>query len=453
MYKDHLDEFRFEANNRRDIKSISQREDYYFDTALDLFVKFKQFSVERNDLNSLIAQTSNQNTHDQLRGNYQNLGGNEIFEIVEMFASFIGVNDKTLDGKYATSPSFYSKNEWIHSLLKYKRDNNFDELLIFVKNSIRYIFRPNKIAVFAEDSREMIYHFFGCRSDTIIFECMHEIGIKSKNSMNDGYLYSELLHTPRIRKLWDVYKGNSPVIVLEKTWAFAPREDAFMVDESTEKFIREIGWEKVSDLNKLNTVVDQIREQLKIAYETEDIGNEFSTPKIDAIASASVVTEAYVENDDDFPIVSELEYEEAVKLFDPSKPLDRVTQGYSRTEQAFLRENLFGKQKLGVCGICGKEYPVFFLVAAHLKRRASCTYDERLDYRNIAIPMCKFGCDDLYEKGYITVINGKVELIERKIYSKAVLEYINSIRGKDCPSWNDKSEIYFEWHRNWHDQR
>lgn len=101
-----------------------------------------------------------------------------------------------------------------------------------------------------------------------------------------------------------------------------------------------------------------------------------------------------------FPNVEKEQFEEAVKGFDPTKPLDLESRGKARTEQNFLRKYLFGNKKTCKCGICGESYPVSFLVAAHIKKRAHCTDEEKLDYKNIVMPMCKFGCDDLYEKGY-----------------------------------------------------
>ena len=76
--------------------------------------------------------------------------------------------------------------------------------------------------------------------------------------------------------------------------------------------------------------------------------------------------------------------------------LDRKTEVSTRNEQRFLREHLFKNKKMAKCGICDKEYPVAFLVAAHIKRRANCSLDEKKDYKSVVMPMCKFGCDDLY---------------------------------------------------------
>lgn len=60
------------------------------------------------------------------------------------------------------------------------------------------------------------------------------------------------------------------------------------------------------------------------------------------------------------------------------------------------------------CGICNKEYPINLLITAHIKKQTHCTFEEKLDYKNIVMPMCKMGCDDLYEKGYIFIRDGKV---------------------------------------------
>ncbi|MFB6804653.1 HNH endonuclease [Peribacillus butanolivorans] len=152
------------------------------------------------------------------------------------------------------------------------------------------------------------------------------------------------------------------------------------------------------------------------------------------------------------PSVSEEEYKESILELDTSKPLDTKNVTYRRTEQAFLRKYLFANKKLGTCGVCIKEMPVEFLVAAHIKKRSECTDDEKVDYRNIVMPMCKFGCDDLYEKGFITVQNGLVVSL-KSVSSIHVENYINSISGNRCVYWNCNSENFFNWHHNYHLKR
>lgn len=65
--------------------------------------------------------------------------------------------------------------------------------------------------------------------------------------------------------------------------------------------------------------------------------------------------------------------------------------------------------------------------------------------------MCKFGCDDLFEKGYITVLNGEIiSLVNKDNLPDSVREYIESLQGKECLKWNKDNAEYFEWHLNYH---
>ncbi|WP_421663698.1 HNH endonuclease [Lysinibacillus telephonicus] len=146
--------------------------------------------------------------------------------------------------------------------------------------------------------------------------------------------------------------------------------------------------------------------------------------------------------------VSGDEYKEIIESFDLDT-LDIDGKSKSRAEQAFLRKALFENKTIGTCGICGKEYPISFLVAAHIKKRSFCTNEEKLDYKNIVMPMCKFGCDDLFEKGYITVNNGKI-IVNNKIITEPLSSYLNEIKGRECEYWNESTNKYFEWHRNHH---
>ena len=66
------------------------------------------------------------------------------------------------------------------------------------------------------------------------------------------------------------------------------------------------------------------------------------------------------------------------------------------------RTHLFGKEPTGVCDPCGRHLPTGFLVAAHIKRRESCSDAERKSI-DVVMRACKRGCDELFERGYIYV--------------------------------------------------
>ncbi|GGH17231.1 HNH endonuclease [Paenibacillus segetis] len=146
------------------------------------------------------------------------------------------------------------------------------------------------------------------------------------------------------------------------------------------------------------------------------------------------------------PEITEEEYKEEILQFNIDDDLDVQHSGKRRKEQSFLRRQLFQNKRVGVCGICGKQYPVDLLVAAHIKKRSKCSNEERLDHKNIIMPMCKFGCDDLYEKAYIVVRDGKVVRNTKKTFTPDLLDKVNQVEGIECSFWNDSTKHYFEWH-------
>lgn len=122
-----------------------------------------------------------------------------------------------------------------------------------------------------------------------------------------------------------------------------------------------------------------------------------------------------------------------------------------RLEQGYLRKKLFGNKTYTKCSCCGKEYPISMLWCSHIKKRSKCNEIEKRDY-NVVIPMCRFGCDELFEKGYITVNDdGKVIQLKESININ-VQGYIDRIINLDCVGFNSLNSKYFDWHRNYHSE-
>lgn len=130
-----------------------------------------------------------------------------------------------------------------------------------------------------------------------------------------------------------------------------------------------------------------------------------------------------------------------------AEDLDKRRETLQRTEQKFLRAQLFGKANYDSCCICGEMMPIEFLVAAHVKKRSKCSSEEKLDFRSNIVPMCRFGCDELYERGYIAVDSkGSVTDLSVGSVLDKVSNYIDGIKGNKCPAYTGNSKYYFDWH-------
>jgi hypothetical protein len=92
------------------------------------------------------------------------------------------------------------------------------------------------------------------------------------------------------------------------------------------------------------------------------------------------------------------------------------------------------------------------LVAAHIKQRSQCTRREREDYRANIVAMCKLGCDELFERGYISAIKRQWTANRKKAdtATEALQAYIDAVVGKDCAHWG-KAQKYFAWHNRRHE--
>jgi len=122
----------------------------------------------------------------------------------------------------------------------------------------------------------------------------------------------------------------------------------------------------------------------------------------------------------------------------------------TRLEHKYIVRQLFQGKLTGRCCICHNEYPRHLLVAAHIKKRSACSTKEKLDIENIAAPMCRLGCDPLFEHGYLAVRNGKVIKHPSREMTEATASYVERVLGNQVTGWSKKNRKYFEWHLDAH---
>ena len=100
------------------------------------------------------------------------------------------------------------------------------------------------------------------------------------------------------------------------------------------------------------------------------------------------------------------------------------------------------------CAICHKTLPTKLMVAAHIKPRSKCKTSERKN-PDIVMPVCKVGCDDFFEKGYILVdSNGAIKENPKIEYSSELRKIMKEIVGKRCTHFSKDTAQFFQYKRN-----
>ena len=123
---------------------------------------------------------------------------------------------------------------------------------------------------------------------------------------------------------------------------------------------------------------------------------------------------------------------------------DQTDRQKRRLEQTILSSWLFGNKETGSCGICGQTFSVTALHAAHKRKRSLCTPTERRD-PHIVMPMCVFGCDYLYENGFIWIKDGVVRSDRLPHIEGPERERVSQLVGRKIDDrWLEGPKSYFE---------
>jgi predicted restriction endonuclease len=145
-------------------------------------------------------------------------------------------------------------------------------------------------------------------------------------------------------------------------------------------------------------------------------------------------------------LITAEKYRAAVDALQTVRSLDRKVEALARIEQSYLRQLLFREHITARCAMCGEEYPVDLLVAGHIKRRSACSDEERKDAHHVVMPICKLGCDELFERGYISVDGTGQVVSSTSADTQSLAERLMSLRGRVCRSFRESTRGYFSWH-------
>jgi hypothetical protein len=123
--------------------------------------------------------------------------------------------------------------------------------------------------------------------------------------------------------------------------------------------------------------------------------------------------------------------------------------GSFRDEQKALRDAVLGRTRSRPCALCGRILPANYLVAAHIKARASLTQAERSDLENVGMPLCVLGCHYMYDAGLLSVdATGRILVSSQLRRVESLRATVSAYRNRRCSAHSPSSEKYFAWHRH-----
>jgi hypothetical protein len=231
-----------------------------------------------------------------------------------------------------------------------------------------------------------------------------------KKIMSSAVVASKFTSERLARKLWDV---NSEGV----TWKYMYSLDEIRpLDITYEEFNIIVGY-KTNNVIQGFTVMDEEKSSLFLDHFALR-----SERHLDEVAPA--------------------EFEEAIINLDGE--LDRKAAGWHRKEQAMGRKRLLKGKTSGTCQLCKRTMKAEFLIAAHIKRRSECEDHEKRDLDGVMMLACKFGCDYLFEVGFIGVESGRIK-ISQELDDKVAREYVERLENLEVVV-SVKQAKYFDWH-------
>lgn len=128
--------------------------------------------------------------------------------------------------------------------------------------------------------------------------------------------------------------------------------------------------------------------------------------------------------------------------------MEREVFATRRMEQQALRNFLLAGPNTK-CELCGRAFPAEFLTAAHIKRRSICTDEEKRQLAAVAMLNCRFGCDELFGKGFVSVDGGgRIQLSELLQEGPAHQYAIKHLANQNSAAWAERvaTREFFEFH-------
>jgi len=206
-------------------------------------------------------------------------------------------------------------------------------------------------------------------------------------------------------------------------------ENIFLIDEvkkiniPIESFINLMGYKKKFAVQGCMTYEEDISELILEELDLIDWDSPFYT------------TDCATEEE------KKRKIQEALQALDQTDSKSHTSK--RRVEQQLLREFHMGERET-TCSLCHSTLPNALMVAGHIWERHKIKDDETRKDPDVVMPVCKLGCDELFEKGFIVVDeDGSIVSDKKYIDTEPLRRFAQRYDGKKCLHFNEKTKRFF----------
>ncbi|WP_052107715.1 McrB family protein, partial [Clostridium novyi] len=240
------------------LQEMIASKEFYYKRAVDKYNEYLKFNISKESIN---------NINEDIESMGKTFNFIKLLELYKVeseeyrFLKIIGELVAYIDSKAANkniynqyedkrviANPFIRQNIWVQSLIKYKVDNNIDNFTLIMKNCLNYIINPKEnINIVSPKHRMLISLLLFNKSEyendfyEIIKEGFKQFKINPENEENLSTIYSYILYSDEIRRIWDsdkkiwkVSHGNNGEFTIKQKEEYIKKR-LISVEETTGK--------------------------------------------------------------------------------------------------------------------------------------------------------------------------------------------------------------------------
>ena len=240
------------------VQEMIASKEFYYKRAVDKYNEYLKFNISNESINNINEDIESMGkTFNFIKLLERYKVESEEYRFLKIIGELVAYIDSKAankniynqyEDKRVIANPFIRQNIWVQSLIKYKVDNNIDNFTLIMKNCLNYIINPKEnINIVSPKHRMLISLLLFNKSEyendfyEIIKEGFKQFKINPENEENLSTIYSYILYSDEIRRIWDsdkkiwkVSHGNNGEFTIKQKEEYIKKR-LISVEETTGK--------------------------------------------------------------------------------------------------------------------------------------------------------------------------------------------------------------------------